>query len=41
MATEEFCRLAKELYSAEKESGRLPKEFGQAAEEFCRLGKEL
>ncbi|WP_417910329.1 hypothetical protein [Candidatus Electronema sp. PJ] len=27
LAQEEFCRLAKELYSAEKESGRVLKEF--------------
>ncbi|WP_417911229.1 hypothetical protein [Candidatus Electronema sp. PJ] len=40
-AKEEFCRLAKELYSARKESGRATKEFGQAKEESCRVGKEL
>ncbi len=41
MAKEEFCRLAKELYLAEKKSGRVPKEFGQAGKESCRLAKEL
>ncbi|WP_417911187.1 tetratricopeptide repeat protein [Candidatus Electronema sp. PJ] len=41
MATEEFCRLGKELYSAEKEFGRFAKEFWLATKESCRLRKEL
>ncbi|WP_417909714.1 hypothetical protein [Candidatus Electronema sp. PJ] len=47
MARKEFCQLAeesgragKELYSARKESDRLPKEFCQAGKKFCRLAEE-